>query len=83
MDNLNLLEQVFSKAAGGKPLSVLIGDEMGVSNLTPCGVVLAGYHTNKREGTVAVFGPARMSYSKIIPAVRYLATLLEDVGKEW
>jgi len=83
IDNLNLLEKVFSKAAGGEPLSVLIGDEMGVSNLTPCGVVLSPYRTNKREGTIAVLGPARMNYAKIIPAVRYLAALLEDVGKEW
>jgi len=83
MDNFDLLEEVFSKAAGDQPLRVLIGEELGLSNLAPCGLVLSDYNAGKHEGTVAVFGPARMNYSRVIPAVRYLATLLEDIGKEW
>jgi transcriptional regulator of heat shock response len=35
------------------------------------------------SGRVAVLGPSRMNYSKVIPTLRYAKNLLEELGGAW
>ena len=61
-------------------ISVVIGSENNHESLQDCSVVLARYgHQDGPTGVVAVLGPTRMRYSRTIPTVRYLATLLGDM----
>jgi heat-inducible transcriptional repressor len=61
-------------------ISVVIGSENSNDALRDCSIVLARYGTpDGPTGVVAVLGPTRMRYSRTIPTVRYLASLLGDL----
>jgi len=65
-------------AVGG--LRVLIGAEGGWEELRQCSMVLARYGVpGLATGTLGVLGPMRMSYTRAIPAVRFVAGLLSNL----
>ncbi len=60
-------------------LQVLIGGEGGWEELRQCSMVLARYGVpGLATGSLGVVGPMRMSYTKAIPTVRYVAGLLSN-----
>lgn len=67
---------------GGKVggLQVLIGGEGVWEELRECSMVIARYGVpGMATGALGVFGPMRMSYTRTIPTVRYVAGLLSDL----
>lgn len=61
-------------------LQVLIGGEGEWEELRQCSIVLARYGVpGMATGMLGVLGPMRMSYSRTIPTVRYVAGLLSDL----
>jgi heat-inducible transcriptional repressor len=76
-----LARSTLNSAVGG--LQVLIGDEGGSEDLSECSMVLARYGVpGLATGTLGVLGPMRMSYSRTIPTVRFVAGLLSDLVQE-
>ncbi len=72
-DILHLLDQ--SLAAGG--VQIFIGQESGYRMLDECSLVAAPYEVNREVvGVLAVIGPTRMAYERIIPIVDVTAKLL-------
>lgn len=64
-------------------LQVLIGGEGGWEELRQCSMVIARYGVpGLATGTLGVLGPMRMSYSRTIPTVRYVAGLLSNLVNE-
>lgn len=58
---------------------IFVGDESGLAGLDECSVVSAPYTTNgKVIGTLAVIGPKRMHYEKVVPIVDITARLLSN-----
>ncbi len=55
---------------------VTIGDEN--EDISQCSIVTANYAMGSVLGTVAVIGPTRMAYGRIIPLVRCTAEALEN-----
>jgi heat-inducible transcriptional repressor len=73
-----LARSTLNSAVGG--LQVLIGGEGGWEELSEYSVVLARYGVpGLATGTLGVLGPMRMSYSRTIPTVRFVASLLSDL----
>lgn len=73
-----LARTILNHGAGG--IQVLIGGEGAWEELRQCSVVLARYGApGAVTGTLGVLGPMRMSYSRTIPTVRYVAGLLSDL----
>ena len=73
-----LARTILQHSTGG--FQVLIGGEGAWEELRQCSVVLARYGApGAVTGTLGVLGPMRMSYSRTIPAVRYVAGLLSDL----
>jgi heat-inducible transcriptional repressor len=68
---------------GGRPVTVVIGTESGISQLSGCSLVLTTYRAGEgRGGTVGVLGPTRMPYSQVAPRVRFVADRVgEAVGR--
>jgi heat-inducible transcriptional repressor len=67
-----------SSNVGG--VQVLIGGEELWEELRQCSVVLARYGIpGQVTGTLGVLGPMRMSYTRTIPTVRYVAGLLSEL----
>ena len=58
-------------------MHLFIGSESGLAGLDACSVVTAPYTSNGEVlGTLAVIGPKRMDYEKVIPIVDVTARLL-------
>jgi heat-inducible transcriptional repressor len=58
---------------------IFIGNESGLSGLDDCSVVSAPYASNGQViGTLAVVGPKRMDYEKVVPIVDVTAKLLSN-----
>src|SRR5512145_1891235 len=73
-----LSRTVLNSGVGG--VQVLIGGEGAWQELRQCSMVLARYGVpGQVTGMLGVLGPMRMSYSKTIPTVRYVAALLSDL----
>ncbi len=79
----SLLQDLLSRTmpqtrVGG--VHVLIGGEGTWEELRQCSMVMARYGIpGVITGTLGVLGPMRMSYSRTIPTVRYVAGLLSDL----
>jgi heat-inducible transcriptional repressor len=83
LDNYGLLERIFQSAPYGDDVRCVIEDELGLEKLNKCAVVFAPFSAGNRSGHIAVLGPSRMTYSSIIPAVRYTKQLIEELGGSW
>ena len=58
---------------------IFVGNESGLAGLDECSVVSAPYTTNGQiVGTLAVVGPKRMNYEKVVPIVDITAKLLSN-----
>ena len=89
LDIIDILEQRTLSSAipirqlGNEGISVVIGEENSHESLRECSVVVARYGSDGGpSGVVAVLGPTRMRYSRTIPTVRYLATLLGEMMQQ-
>lgn len=78
-DDTVLMHLFDDVAEGAEPLGVRIGSENGASQLSGVSVVAAQYGPPDAPGIVAVIGPTRMDYSKVIRAVRAARSALRDL----
>ncbi|MBD3365919.1 hypothetical protein GF360_01095 [candidate division WWE3 bacterium] len=79
-DNYELLNNILSKTGGERDVYCLIGDDLPNENLEQCCIASTGYQTNKKKGYIAVIGPARMEYDKVLPSLRYAKDLVEELA---
>ncbi|MBP7928128.1 hypothetical protein KAZ57_03205 [Patescibacteria group bacterium] len=83
LDRPEVLRELFEKSSLGEEVISLIGKELGIENLSGCCLLYTRFNTGKKGGYVAVFGPVRMRYDQIIPAVRYTKNLIQELGESW
>ncbi len=66
-----------------KGLTVRIGQENQISAMKDCSVIMVPYKVNQAsQGTIAVVGPTRMEYQKVIPLLKYLAAHLTKLNTD-
>lgn len=64
-------------------ITVKIGKENAVSAMQDCTVITVPYELNEEDsGTIAIVGPTRMEYQKVIPLIKYLAAQMSKLYKE-
>lgn len=64
-------------------ITVKIGKENAISAMRDCTVITVPYEFGDSEkGTIAVVGPTRMEYKKVIPLIKYLAKHMSKLYKE-
>ncbi len=74
----NLLE-VINRTQKGK-IEVLIGEEIACDDIDSCSLVVSQYQSkNGASGRLAVLGPTRMNYNRVIGSLEYLSDVLEEV----
>lgn len=78
-DDTVLLQILDDAATGAGVPAVRIGSENDAEALSGVSVVASRYGRGASAGVVAVIGPTRMDYSKVIQAVRVASATLEDV----
>ncbi len=71
------LLQLLEAGRRGHGIRIFVGSESGVASLEECSVITAPYAADgKVVGTLAVIGPKRMDYERIVPIVDITARLL-------
>lgn len=78
-DDTVLLHILDDAAESGDVPTVRIGKENDAEALSGVSVVASRYGRGDSAGVVAVVGPTRMDYSKVIRAVRAASTALQDI----
>ena len=86
IDNANFWFEIISKAGNLNPESaeivhLLIGEDLGLEHLEPCGFVYQNYEAGPHRGIVGIIGPARCHYTYVVPVVDYFAELLSTISR--
>jgi transcriptional regulator of heat shock response len=83
LDRQDVLEKLFGDLDSGHEVTVAVGKEIGLENMDKCALVFSPFSTGKKTGYISVFGPSRMKYSFVVPAVRYTGNLIEELVSSW
>lgn len=75
---LNIANEIYGNE---ELVHLLIGEEMGMQHLEPCGFIYQRYACGPHRGIVGVVGPSRLHYSSVIPIVDYYADLISSITK--
>ncbi len=85
IENYDILESIFEKGnkfEGG--VKILMGEETGFASFNSCSIAYSGFRIHRGEqGYLAVIGPFRMDYKKILPYLRYTVEVLEEATSGW
>lgn len=69
--------QLLDQSLGAQGVQIFIGNESGYDALSDCSVVKATYSSNGIVvGSLAVIGPTRMAYDRVIPIVDVTAKII-------
>lgn len=82
LDESSYWQGLIQKAAESEdPFCLLLGADLGIKYLEPCGFIYTRYEALPRKGAIGVVGPTRLNYPKIIPTVTYFGRLINEIGK--
>ncbi len=86
IDNVNYWFEMVNKSGPHDPNSaeivhLLIGEDLGMEHLEPCGFIYQHYQSGPHHGIMGVVGPARLHYQTVIPLVDYFAQLLSTISR--
>lgn len=77
------LIQLLDKCMLQDGMTILIGDEHFTDEMQGCSLIAQNYLLdNKKMGAVAIFGPKRMDYKKMIPIVNTTANTISELLAE-
>lgn len=68
LEDDKIVELLDNNEVTDKP-SIKIGTELNLGNIDDLSLVSSSYNTSKGQGVIAVFGPKRMDYSKIMTLI--------------
>lgn len=84
LDRHDSMLGVIRKATSTDPVKVLLGEELDMHYLEPCGFVFTGFFAGRYgTGMIGVIGPSRLNYPYVVPMVRYFGNLISEVGRGW
>ncbi len=76
----SLVEAVLDEAPEGGVIEVVIGEEHSGDVLRPLSVVIAQYGIpGQAVGAVGAVGPTRMEYTRAIPGVRFVSSMMSSL----
>lgn len=81
-DEFDKLDRLFFGYESTSPLEVLFGEELGIPELMPTGIISTHFTINGKKGALGVIGPARADYGTVIPILRYFGSMIEEVANK-
>ncbi len=73
----HLVLDIMERCRDEKGVKIFIGEETGIETLSECSLISAPYRANGQVvGSLAVIGPTRMDYRKVIPIIDMTSKLL-------
>lgn len=77
LEDQELIIEILDRARSAGGVSVAIGSEAGIRGIEEAALVAAPYGPDGAPvGTIAVIGPRRLDYSRVIPMVEYAGRLV-------
>lgn len=84
LENKSLLKTIFSKAKSRNSVKIMIGEDSGIDGLESIAFVFSNIHLHGgKDGYLALCGPTRLNYPKVIPLVNFFAHSLNQVISGW
>lgn len=84
IDDLDQMQSIFSRAYDEDPIHILVGDDLQVELMQPCGMVFTKFKVGEKiEGNLGVVGPCRLNYPQVVPVVRYFGRLINEIAQNW
>lgn len=81
LDEVKRLQDLFfGTMTGAAPVEVVFGQDVGWRDLSRIGVVGTRFSVNGRECAIGVVGPDRLQYPTVIPMVRYIRNLMQELS---
>lgn len=81
LDEQDRIFNMFDKAVGQDPIHLLLGEELGHSQLQPVGCVFADIQIGSTRGSIGILSANRQPYDQNIPMVRYIANLVNQIAQ--
>lgn len=81
-EEFDKLDRLFFGFQSASPLEVLFGEELGMPELAPAGIIATHFNVRGKPGALGVIGPARANYGTMIPILRYFGNLIEEVANQ-
>ncbi len=84
LDDYANLVHIFKSHKSEQDIKVLIGEDLRHPALYDSAIVFANIPSfHKSSGYIAILGPNRMQYEKVIPAIRYVSNKISNLLKDW
>jgi len=83
IESYKLLEGVFARSQDIQPFHIVLGDEFGNEYLYPCAMAYLDFHAGKMNGHLGVIGPARLNYPYVMPMLRHMSSLIDEISASW
>lgn len=84
LEDYAMLSNIFNKNKSDHEVKVLIGTEAGLDTFRPYAVVFSELRLHGgKQGYLALVGPNRMNYKRIIPAVGFAARSINSMASGW
>ncbi|MGD8744458.1 MAG: hypothetical protein PVJ52_02600 [Candidatus Woesebacteria bacterium] len=79
LEEVNRVNELFFGRDPVSPVEVFFGEELGWPNFSPVGVVTTHFNIRDKNAALAVIGPTRLSYPRVIPIMRYFGNLMQEI----
>jgi len=80
VEQRKLLETILPRRRQNRGVQVIIGKENKAEVIQECSVIIGRYGLpEEATGTMAVIGPTRMPYARVISTIGYLSSLLNEL----
>lgn len=80
LDQQSILWQVFLRIPTNQGVTVFIGNETDVMDMSECSLVVSSYHIReKTAGYLGILGPTRMHYDRAVAAVDTMSRQLSNM----
>lgn len=79
LEEVKMMQDLFfNRMTGRTSVEVLFGEELGWRGFDPIGIVGTRFTIGQYQVGLGVIGPLRLQYSRVIPAIRLMRTIIEE-----
>lgn len=82
IEEVTMLDEIFEKAHSENPVQVVYGPELGNKYLSEIGFIFTTFTIKGQIYRMGVLGSSRFDYAYLIPMMKYLRTMIEEVVEE-
>lgn len=79
IEEVPVLQEIFKFGSSENPVQVVYGQELGNRELEPISLIFANVTVDEQNYTVGVLGSNRFDYPYVMPMMRYVKKLMEEI----